>query len=206
MKIKEFYNEHERGILAGLVVLFFVIPFLLIDYLALGKEAYSLSLFIDERIPFVSWFAVIYVSAYLLVLMPYFFVKAKVEFRRIALIYLMILGFSYLIFLVFPVQMLRPSLIGGGFFEMILGWIYTIDPGYNCFPSLHVSASFLAGMVCFKYNRKYKWFLAWAGLIMASTLFVKQHYFLDVVSGLMVGLAGYWWFARLKINKPLENG
>jgi len=37
-------------------------------------------------------------------------------------------------------------------------------------------------------------------------LFVKQHYFLDVVSGLMVGLAGYWWFARLKINKPLENG
>lgn len=202
MRLRQYYQKYERIILLLLLILAFT-PYFLINHQTSGN-VYSLGIFIDEATPFVPAFILIYITAFLLVAMPYFLIKEKEYLRKVTLIYVLVLFFSYLIFLIFPVKMLRPS-VGGGFFAGIVSLVYSIDKVNNCFPSLHVAMSFLAGIICFRYDRKYEWFLIWAVLVIVSTLFVKQHYFLDLVAGLAVGMVGYWGFVKL-IDKSKGGG
>ena len=72
--------------------------------------------------------------------------------------------------------------------------IYTVDTNTNVFPSVHVVGSVAAAWAVWECRslRKHT-SLCWAvtllaGLICLSTLFIKQHSVLDVVSGLVLSL------------------
>jgi membrane-associated phospholipid phosphatase len=93
--------------------------------------------------------------------------------------------------------------IGDGFAAWGLRFLYTADPVYNCFPSLHVAHSFVSALACYRVHRK----LGVAGavcatLVAVSTLFAKQHYLLDVLAG--VGLAGVAYVLFLR-NFPRDR-
>jgi len=92
--------------------------------------------------------------------------------------------------------MVRPQLTIQTFFDQLVYYIYYLDLGYNSFPSLHVALSLTCSLICFNYNPKYKWLFIWAGLIILSTVLVKQHYILDVVGGLVLGVLGFLWFRK----------
>ncbi|MFH1682290.1 MAG: phosphatase PAP2 family protein [Candidatus Woesearchaeota archaeon] len=187
-----FYHKYQREILTVLLALFFI-PFFLINSSFGEGESYTLKLAIDTKIPFMPMFVFVYISMYLLVLMPYFFVKERKSFNSAALSYFLVMGLSYLIFFLFPVKMLRPAVENS-----LVNLIYLLDAGYNCFPSLHVSLSLLSAAVCFHSNKRYWWLFIWAGVVSLSVLFVKQHYLLDVLGGILMSMLGYFFFIYLR--------
>lgn len=195
MSWKKFYQKYEKEIILLGTALFYVIPFFLLDYRN-NVKTYSLALFLDKFIPFLPIFVLFYITMYIFVMLPYFLIKEKKYFKRVALAYVGILIISFFFYLFFPVKVDRPLTMGTNFWEEIVRWIRSIDPGYNCFPSLHVATPLLTSLSCFHYNQKYWWPLPWAFLIIISTVLIKQHYILDVLAGILVGLMGYWWLVK----------
>ena len=97
--------------------------------------------------------------------------------------------------------MIRPSVTNTDIWATILSWIYTFDKPHNLFPSTHISLSFMSTLILHK-KAAYIWFI----LIAFSTLFVKQHYILDILGGLVVGGIGYliYKIAKEKTLKTKE--
>jgi hypothetical protein len=61
------------------------------------------------------------------------------------------------------------------------------DPPYNCFPSIHVAHSFVSALACFRVHRGVGIAaLLCASLVALSALFIKQHYVLDVIAGILL--------------------
>jgi len=92
----------------------------------------------------------------------------------------------------------RPALVSGdGFAAWSLRLAYSLDPPYNCFPSLHVAYSFVSALTCYRVHRGVGAAAAlWAGLIGVSTLLTKQHYVADVIVGALAAYAAYMLFLR----------
>jgi membrane-associated phospholipid phosphatase len=84
----------------------------------------------------------------------------------------------------------RPEFTPDGPFKKTVAWMYSIDPGGNALPSSHtytaVVCSYYLAFV-FPLHEISIW--ACGGLIISSTLFVKQHHFSDLVAGIILGAA-----------------
>jgi membrane-associated phospholipid phosphatase len=182
-------KRYEREILVAAMIIFYVIPYFLLNILTEYREAGELTTEIDRMIPFVPEAVLVYVSYYLFLWLNYFLLKDKNYFRKVIGTLIIASSICYLIFLLMPIQMTRPEVDGGEIAEAITLGLYSIDgKGYNCFPSIHVTMSFLTAAFCWRYNRKYWWAALWAGAIIMSTMLVKQHYVLDVLGGLVLGM------------------
>ena len=98
----------------------------------------------------------------------------------------------------------RPAkVIGEGFVVWGLRFLYSADPPYNCFPSLHVAHSFVSALTCYRVHRGVGIAAALcAALVGLSTLFTKQHYILDVIAGILLACVAYLVFLR---NYPREG-
>jgi membrane-associated phospholipid phosphatase len=108
---------------------------------------------------------------------------------------------SYLFFIFYQTEALRPQIIGAGLFNDLVRFIYAHDAPYNCFPSLHTSLSTVMALYFVFIKSKWKlFFVIISLLIILSTLFVKQHYILDVIAGLILGVG-----ATLLIFKRISN-
>ncbi len=123
------------------------------------------------------------------------------DFKR-ALAYLGIQNLlAYIVFVAFPVFMKRPAVEPVGLSQSMVHFMYnTLDryPG-NCFPSLHVSVSCGTALIVLEHVPSWWWPAAiMAAAISASTVLVKQHYVLDVVSGLFVAVTTWWIFYRVR--------
>jgi len=90
-------------------------------------------------------------------------------------------------------------------------WLYrltqTIDGAHNTFPSGHVTYAWLIAIAirdC-SYTKKHHWlkniFIGWAILISISTLVLKQHYIIDVVSGICLALLCYYFIRKLLFSR-----
>jgi membrane-associated phospholipid phosphatase len=105
---------------------------------------------------------------------------------------------AYVCFLLYPTAAPRPAKVTGeGFAIWGLQFLYSSDPPYNCFPSLHVAHSVVSALMCHRINRRVG-FIAFtcAALVAVSTLFTKQHYVLDVVAGALMACAAHLFFFR----------
>ena len=77
-----------------------------------------------------------------------------------------------------------------------------MDKANNTFPSTHVTFSCLMFLTashtkCLEnYNSLKLLYFVWAALVFASTLFLKQHYVLDVASGIVLAVACYYLSQR----------
>lgn len=161
-----------------------------------GYVFHTLHTPMDDLIHFTPEFAWFYYSYYLVV-----FAVAVLAYSRRQVLYEVLTGYAlmtvvgWISWLSFPVQMVRPDV--STCMTMSCGLVkgmYEIDPGgYNVLPSLHTAHSVFVFLFFYKYDRKYSWFFAALGLcIIASTVFIKQHYFLDLPPGVLTGVAGYW--------------
>jgi len=82
--------------------------------------------------------------------------------------------------------------------------MYIVDEPNNCFPSLHVSISFLASFVMWRKSRiEGVFFLIWSAAISISTLTTKQHYVADIIGGTLIAIFFYQLMFRrwLFLNK-----
>jgi len=183
-----------------MVVLVLLVPFyLFIAELARERTLHVPELAWDRVVPLEPTWALVYGSLYLfLILLPVFVVRQEDQIRRTVLAYLMVWMVAYVCFLVYPTAAPRPAkVIGEGFVVWGLRFLYSSDPPYNCFPSLHVAHSFVSALTCYRVHRGVGIAAALcASLIGVSTLYTKQHYVIDVIAGMLLASVAYAAFLR----------
>jgi membrane-associated phospholipid phosphatase len=144
---------------------------------------------LDASIPFVPAMMPMYLLFFPFVVVSAF-VAEYARFRQIVLAGIVAAAIGWTCFLVFPASLDRPdpASVHGPVLRGLFVWLHGIDASHNTFPSLHVAITWIA---CLGF-RETRWFLpalGVAGLICASTLFVKQHALLDVLGGSVVATA-----------------
>ena len=161
---------------------------------------YVPELALDRTIPVVPAWALVYGALYaFLILLPIFVVREDAHIRRTVFAYLFIWITAYVFFFIlYPTEAPRPDrVIGEGFAVWGLSALYSSDPPYNCFPSLHVAHSFVSALACLRVHRRLTvGATVCATLVALSTLFTKQHYVVDVVGGILLALTAYLIFLR----------
>lgn len=158
-----------------------------------GQTLHSPELALDRAMPLQAAWSVIYGSLFLAVLLPAFVVHRQELIRRMVLAFLMVWLVSYAFFLAYPtISPRQDEVLGDGFLAWVLRAIYSSDTQYNCFPSLHVAQCFLAALTCYRVHRGVGVVAGvWAFLVAVSTLYTKQHYFLDVIAGALLAYLAY---------------
>src|SRR5262245_20582165 len=169
----------------SMVLLFSLVPlYILIPAFLAPTVRNTPELAVDRALPLVPSWALVYGALYLfLILLPLFVVRQDGLIRRTLHSYLLIWVTAYVFFFaVYPTAASRPdSVSGAGFALWGLRLLYSSDPPYNCFPSLHVAHSFVSALACSRvHHRLGVVSMISATLVAASTLFTKQHYVLDV--------------------------
>lgn len=141
---------------------------------------------LDALIPLMPTWSLVYGALYLvLIISPVFIVRDQELLRRTMWAYLTIWIVAYACFYLYPTIAPRPERVqGNGFGVWGLRLLYSSDPPYNCFPSLHVAHSFVSAFACHRVHRRFgELALGAASLVALSTLLTRQHYVLDVVAG-----------------------
>lgn len=169
-------------------VLFALIPlYILIPWFFPPESRHTPALALDHAIPLMPAWTVVYGGLYFfLILLPVLLVRAQGLVRRTVHAYLLVWISSYLIFFfLYPTVALRPERVDGvGFGAWSLQALYSADPPYNCFPSIHVAHSCVSALASYRVHAPIGVFAGVLALLVAvSTLLIKQHYVLDVVAG-----------------------
>jgi membrane-associated phospholipid phosphatase len=129
--------------------------------------------------------------------------------RRIRFLYacLLMQAMAVTIFLIWPIAYPREQFVTPpgthAINEALVIFWRTLDAPTNCLPSLHVSGAVLciSAFMTGKASRHFRKSLVCAFLCSASTLTFKQHYFVDVLAGLALGVFCYWIFFHDKDRK-----
>jgi membrane-associated phospholipid phosphatase len=194
----------------GMVVLCALIPlYVLIPAFFPPSVRHVPELALDRLWPLVPGWALVYGALYLfLILLPIVVVRQHELIRRTLQAYLLIWITAYgCFFAVYPTAAPRPDQVSGeGFAVWGLRALYSADPPYNCFPSLHVAHSFVSALAVSLVHRRLGLVALLSGTLVAlSTLFTKQHYVLDVAAGTVLALVAYGIFlARSPAHRVSE--
>jgi membrane-associated phospholipid phosphatase len=184
----------------SMVLLVLLVPcYIFIAEMMPERTLHSPEVALDRALPLEPAWALVYGSLYaFLILLPVFVVRQPEQIRRAVLAYLTVWITAYVCFFIYPTQAPRPvEVVGQGFVTWGLRFLYSADPPYNCFPSLHVAHSFVSALACSRVHRGVGiGGVVCASLVGLSTLFTKQHYVLDVVAGILLASVAYAFFLR----------
>jgi membrane-associated phospholipid phosphatase len=161
----------------------------------LVKGGWALSLPVDEHIPLWAPALIPYLlGSILFVAFPVWaaLYAKKYEFEAYVISLLAATIISYIIYLALPTFVIRPEVNSRDFFSRAVAFLYQNDYPHNAAPSGHTFYT----VISFLYLRLWQpkvWAISLiiALLIIAATLLTKQHYVLDVVSGLVLGFFAY---------------
>ena len=183
-----------------MIVLVALVPFyVFIPRLMPGQTLHMPELALDRVVPLQPAWALVYGALYLfLIILPVLVVRQEEHIRRTVSAYLMVWITAYVCFMVYPTVAPRPTtVIGEGFGVWSLRFLYSADPPYNCFPSLHVAHSFVSALTCYRVHRELGIAAALcASLVAISTLYSKQHYIVDVLAGIFLASVAYVVFLK----------
>lgn len=193
------------------------IPTMNIIYEMLNKDtgkAILMETNLDRLIPFNRFFIIPYVLwyGYIAFFLIYFcIIDAKQYYKLLGCMNAGLLV-CYLIFYFFPTTVTRPVLNGNDIFIKLVKLIYLKDKPYNCFPSIHVLHSMLVALCVIeedKISKVIKYISSFIAVsIIISTLFVKQHYIPDIVSGIILAISLYIIVCTVKafiLNSKAKN-
>lgn len=180
----------------------------------LGATSYhDLSTVIDDYIPFLPIFIIPYVLAYIQWGLGYVMIGR--DSKRLCYKYCFGDVFAkvicFVIFVMYPSNILRPEIVGSGVLEQLTTFIYAMDEPNNLFPSIHCLESYICYRAACEMNREnswHKWYKLAMGimsiLVFASTVLIKQHVFVDIIGGIVVAEIGI--FISKRILKGKNNG
>jgi len=200
---QEWKDVFKRGIF-GLSI-----PLISISYPILNQNRgnyNSLFTFVDEFIPFNKFFILPYVSWYMFIVVFSAFLCVLDKQRYIKLLITLNIGMitSYIIFYFYPTYVPRPIITRTDFFSNLVSSLYAVDKPYNCFPSIHVLDSVLIAMYTCRSEKVGKLIKVICGVmavsIILSIMFIKQHYFADVIAGIIFACILYFSVENVKFN------
>lgn len=197
----------------GLIILFYAIVYIVLFY---GLEHRSVRAYhivhtlFDDYIPFCEFFIIPYLLwfPYMIGAVLYFIFKNTDRREYYQLIFNLMMGMTIFLVVsyVYPnAHQLRPAEFArDNIFTDAVRWLYATDTPTNILPSIHVFNSLAIHMaiISCKSLRNHKGIqygsLTLTILIILSTMFLKQHSFVDVSMGATLALAGYLIFYREK--------
>jgi membrane-associated phospholipid phosphatase len=217
---KEFSTWYKVKILIPIIVVFAIIGF---GYRAIGNlsvgisKPHNVKTFVDDIIPLNLWFLIPYL---LWSLFPYASLvlafNKKIHIVELVSLYvshILLLVSCYVIYVIFPTSaesiMIKCSaqdITQYGFLKSSLCKVYSTSVPYNAFPSYHVTA-----MVFISIFLWYKWRkLFWLSLPIAisasvATVFIKFHFFVDILGGIVMGYFGYYCIYQRLVLKYFKN-
>ncbi len=176
-----------------------------------GMYHYDFSCRIDDSIPFTTWMIWIYILAYVAWIVG--FVVIARESRAVC--YEVLTGeqiaklICLVIFIVVPTTLVRPQITGNSISDFATNMIYLMDSPDNLMPSVHCLESWLCfrgALRCKKVGKGYKsiMFIA-AILVFASTLMVKQHVVIDVLTAILVVEAGLILAKKVHVYEWIQS-
>nr|WP_204616248.1 phosphatase PAP2 family protein [Desulforadius tongensis] len=158
-----------------------------------ARGAHSMITEIDKAIPFLKIFILPYIIWYPFIFFTLFYLclrDKKIYFHTLAALNLGLI-ICYIIYYTYQTTVPRPEVAGKDLLALLVMYIYSSDQPFNCFPSIHCLTSFLMikginnSTVKNTFNTTIISFTA--AVIILSTLFVKQHVILDVISAILLG-------------------
>ena len=173
----------------------FAVTYSVVNAYSIGRPAHTLWLPGERSLPFMPAFEFLYMLAYFVPVVAIFRLPDARAFARLLVAMSVTLAVAYATYLAFPVFLERPPLVVRSPATFLL-WLEYHDPSYNHFPSLHVATAWLFYFACRPALRRPWLFLALLLGISLATLFVKQHYVVDVVSGGALAWLAWWWSGR----------
>lgn len=173
---------------------------------------------LDDLIPFNELYVIPYVIwfPYMFLMGGYLFFMDKDAFIRYIWGYIIGFSTSLICFAIFPNgQDLRPEVFPrDNFLVDMVKDLYANDTNTNVLPSMHVIGAWLIFFVYLDCERLKKWWHISYALILAvlttlSTVYIKQHSFLDVIWGIIWCIPIYFitqvWMKRKMERKAKEK-
>lgn len=187
----------RRALQAASLGALFVLGYFGIGLSVDPERARALATPLDGAIPFVRNSIFLYAWTYTALFFPLFSIRCPRLFDRVALSYAIVLAVALPCFAAFPVtavglrapvSILDPSRFAD--WGVLLN--YALDPPTNLFPSLHLAIVTVAAGALWKARRGYGLIACgFAAAIAIAVCTVKQHFVLDAVAGLALGLGAY---------------
>jgi len=110
---------------------------------------------------------------------------------------------GYTFFVVCPNYMVRPEVTGTTWADWLVQFIYSSDRTYNAFPSQHLWNTVLIALFWSQWQPRWRQLIwVFTVIVALSTVFTRQHWILDVIGGISLGVVGY--FAGLAIEARLR--
>lgn len=157
------------------------------------RGAESLVTDIDHSVPFLPIFVLPYIFWYIFVICSiiYLCFKDRPNYYRTVSALNLSLIVCYIIYFVYQTTVPRPDISGhDSLFIPLIQIIYTMDKPFNCFPSIHVVQAYVVMKGIHQsihIPRGIKFATNVIGLlIIASTVFLKQHVILDIIGAVLV--------------------
>ena len=199
----------RKKINLNVILLLFAAPFNFTVYgvgrmLAANSPHFNITSPLDRYIPLIPWTILIYwVLGFALWIINYTIGTLRnVDGRRFIVSHYLGEIVCFVVFVLFPTTMDRPEIQVSTIFDRLLALTYQVDKADNLLPSIHCYASWLCWIAVRKnpyVSRWYRFFsLASAVAICISTMTVKQHVIVDVITG--IGLAELSYFVAGKIR------
>lgn len=175
------------------LIWFIMIPIININYVlasSLAKRGSDLTIGIDNIIPFKSIFIIPYIYWYVYIVLGFIFIllNSRQEYIRAFISFFIGMSFCYVVYYLYPTEITRPIIENKDILNYLVNIIYSLDKPVNCFPSLHVLTTYFI-MRYTKYGdskSKFYYTQIVGVLIILSTLFIKQHFVLDVISAIVL--------------------
>jgi len=154
----------------------------------MNPVGFNLEIGLDKHIPFIPEFAVIYLLYIPMIIFVFaFYWNDYKTYRSMSLMLIAVISISIMIYSAFQTEVLRPIIVSSDFFTRLTNAIYKYDRPNNTFPSLHVAlTSSISAFVYEKNTQIGIVLIPLTFLIILSTLFIKQHVFLDIIGGLIL--------------------
>lgn len=190
-KFIEFYKKYH---IHYLLLIAFLYALKLIMYElsnTITTNYHTINMKIDNLIPFCKYFIIFYFTYYWFTPLALYLTSYSNKRKFFKLIFSTTITcvLANIVFQIYQVKMIRPEITGNDIFDLWVNWLYTdLDPtALNCFPSLHAVMGIITIIASYKNKTMPKW-LQVTGILLGvgcaiSTVFVKQHYFLDMIVG-----------------------
>lgn len=170
-----------------------IIPIININYLlasVLTQKGHDLTIKLDNIIPFSSIFIIPYVYWYVYIILGFIFilVNSRKNYMRAFISFFIGMCTCYLVYYLYPTEITRPIIQNNNILNYLVNIIYLADKPVNCFPSLHVLTTyFIMRYTKYKDSKKNFYYTQIIGiLIILSTLFIKQHFVMDVIGAIIL--------------------
>ncbi len=179
-----------------LLLFFFILAKSLYIPLNKRKSKYYWKIKFDDYIPFIPIFIIPYVGYYFYIITSIVLLWNSKYINNFFITYIITSILAGIFWFLIPNGVKRPMINKKGIFSKITAYIHNYDDDTNGFPSAHVYATLICSYYLSILLPQYS-IIIWSinFFICVSTVFIKQHYVLDILGGII-----FFWISIIMTN------